>query len=323
MHRLGVASVVVLVALLGGVSAGVASSAAGAKTRITFVTPLVSPGGTLTIKAAAPPGARCVAVISLHAHSVAQLASHVPRGGRTSWTYRLAASAKLGTYRAAVSCTRGGGAFAAFKVGAPPIAPALISVVKSGFSVETFGSQTFLHCGIQLQNTSITDARSLVITVTFADTQGRSLATTEVDLTVIPAGQVFYASCLKLTNVTLAVSSVQVQVKVGKSTAHTGKLPLVTDLKLTPDQYGGTQTLSGSFTNPYSTPMSEDAAIYAVYYDSGGNIIGGDWTQAGASVQPGSTVGFSFPYLDARIASAQVSVDPCGSAALFNQCQVP
>jgi hypothetical protein len=322
MLRLAIASAVALVGLLVAVGAGAASPTSG-KTRITFVTPLVSPGGTLTIKAAAPAGGRCVAVIWLHARSVAQLASHALRAGRTSWTYRVAVTAKLGNYQAAVSCTKGGEAFAPFKVGAPPIAPAQISVVKSGFSVETFGSQSFLHCGIELQNTSATDARSLVVTVTFADTQGRSLATTEVDLTLIPAGQVFYASCLKLTSVTLAVSSVQVQVKVGKSTAHTGKLPPVTGLKLTPDQYGGTQTLSGSFTNPYAAPMSQEAAIYAVYFDGSGNIIGGDWTQAGASVQPGSTVGFSFPYLDGKIASAQVSVDPCGSAALFNQCQVP
>jgi len=51
--------------------------------------------------------------------------------------------------------------------------------------------------------------------------------------------------------------------------------------------------------------------------------IGGDTKRAGASVQPGATVGFSFDYLDANVASAQVSVDPCGSAALFGGCQVP
>jgi hypothetical protein len=69
--------------------------------------------------------------------------------------------------------------------------------------------------------------------------------------------------------------------------------------------------------------MPEDAEIYAVYYDASGNIVGGDSTPAGASVQAGATVGFSFSYLSASIASAQVSIDPCGLAAAFGDCQVP
>ena len=68
--------------------------------------------------------------------------------------------------------------------------------------------------------------------------------------------------------------------------------------------------------------MPQDAEIYAVYFDANGNIIGGDSESAGASVQPGATVGFTFPYLAGTVASAQVSIDPCGLAAILGGCAV-
>jgi hypothetical protein len=215
-------------------------------------------------------------------------------------------------------------ASAPFNVGAPPAAPAPISVVKSGFSTTPIGSQTFLYCGVELRNASqVSDARDLTVTVTFADTQGRSIVSDELHLSLIPAGQIFYASCLKTSSVTLSVASLQVGVKVGKSVSKSAELPSVSGLTLAPDQYGA-QTLSGNLTNSYTWAMSQDATIYAVYFDSNGNIVGGSSTQAGAAVQPGATVAFSFPYLNLGVASAQVSVDPCGAlAVVLGDCTVP
>jgi hypothetical protein len=319
---------VAVCALVLLMAAGATASPRGssAKTRISFVTPTVSPGGTVTIKAQT--GAHlqiCIALLYRPggtAKTSIRLTPHQSHGS-VSWTSQLPRGAPSGTWRAYVSCGLDGSASKTFKVGAPPIAPAQVSVVKSGFSTETFGADTFLYCGVQLQNTSTTDARNLVVTVVFADTQGRSLTSAEIDLTLIPAGQTFYASCLKLSHVTLAVSALQVSVKVGKTTAKGPVLPSVSGVKLTKDQYGSTQTLTGNLTSPYSKPMPESAEIYAVFFDASGNIVGGDSTRAGASVQPGATVGFSFSYIAANVASAQVSVDPCGYASTFNDCPVP
>jgi hypothetical protein len=223
-----------------------------------------------------------------------------------------------------VICTKGGSASDSFTVGAASISPAQVSVIKSGFSTEAFGSQTWLHCGIELHNSSlVSDARSVAVTVTFVDTLGRSLTTSEIELTVIPAGETFYASCLTIVNVTLSVAAAQAHVKIGKSVAKKAQLPSVSGLKLESDDFGDTQTLIGSLTNAYSQPMPQDAAIYAVYYDAAGDIIGGDWTPTGASVQPGATVGFSFPDLPMSVASAEVSIDPCGLASIVGACAVP
>jgi hypothetical protein len=313
----------VVLCVAGGVAG--AASAGNAKLRITYITPTVSPGGTLTIKAMAPVGVRCNAVLlPTKTDASVRLVSRTFTRGRGSWSYRLPLNAVTGTWQVLAWCSKGGTVTASFKVGAARVVPAQISVAKSGFSTQSFGSDNFLYCGVQLQNTStVSDARNLVVTVTFADTEGRSLTSSEIDLTVVPAGQTFYASCLTISNVTLSIGSVQVSVKVGKSVPKKAQLPVVSALTLTPDAFGGTQTLTGSITNPYAQAMPQDAAIYAVYYDANGNIVGGDWTPAGASIQPGATVGFSFPYLDPAIASAQVSVDPCGSAGLFGGCSVP
>jgi hypothetical protein len=322
-----VAALLAMVVLCAAGGLAGTASAGNAKLRITYLTPTVSPGGTLTIKVAGPVGARCGGQILPSPSPSARLitlASHALTSGRGAWSYRLPLDAALGKWTVILVCRAGGGiATGFFKVGAPPVAPAQISVLKSGFSTQTFGSATFLYCGVQLQNTSTaSDARNLVVTVTFADTQGRSLTSDEVDLTVIPAGQTFYASCLQISNVTLSVGSVQVSVKVGKSVPKKAQLPVVSALTLAPDSFG-TPTLTGSITNPYAQAMPPDAEIYAVYYNANGNIVGGDRKNAGASIQPGATVGFSFTDLDPSIASAQVSVDPCGVAAILGGCAVP
>ena len=317
-------AVLFLASLLAVALVSAAQAAPGV--RITYVTPSVSPGGTLTIKAVAPAHARCSAVLlPAGLGAPVRLSARVFAAGRGSWAFRVPSGARNGLWQVLVTCTKGGSASARFRVGAAPVAPAQIAVIKSGFSTETFGSSTFLHCGVQLHNTStVSDARKLTITVTFVDTQGRSLKSDEIDLSAIPAGQTFYASCLTIANVTLSVASVQVNVKVGSSVAaKKTQLPVVSGVQLTADAFGGTQTLTGSLTNSYSQAMPEDAEIYAVYFDSSGNIVGGDSKSAGASVQPGATVSFSFPFLAPVIASAQVSVDPCGFAAALDGCTLP
>jgi len=80
----------------------------------------------------------------------------------------------------------------------------------------------------------------------------------------------------------------------------------------------------GKITNRYKKPLSQAATIYSVYYDSSGHIIGGDYTGAGAAIQPKATVSFSFPFVDLNVASAKISVDPCGDlAVVFGQCKLP
>jgi len=320
-------TVVVGVALVIAVSAQPSPMKYSATSvRITYVTPTVSPGGVLAVRATTPQGAACGGLLSPPsgtARTSLVLPNHIALGGRTAWSRQIPTGAPAGRWRVFLRCSPGGSASRSFTVGTL-VTPAQIVVSKSGFSVDTFGGETFLNCGLALQNRSSgTDARNVTVTVQFADTLGRSLTSDQITVTVIPAGQTFYAGCLATSNVTLTVASLKVTVTVGKSVAKAAQLPPVSGLTLTSDPFFDTQTLTGNFTNPYSKAMPEDAEINAVYFDPSGNIIGGDSTRAGASVQPGATVGFEFPDLAANVASAKVSVDPCGEASIFGGCHVP
>jgi hypothetical protein len=282
----------------------------------------------LTVNANAPSGARCIARLNPPGPGGSiRLPAYYSFGPGLEpfWHHRLSRQTRLGSWEVTVACSKGGSASRGFKVGPRP-APASIRVVKSGFSASAdIGGGEAITCGVELRNVTRSDARNIVVTVTFTDTKGRSLASNQTYLALIPAHQTFFMSCAQQTSVTLTVASLRVKVKVGRSTAHTGKLPVVSSLTLTPNGDGLTQMLSGKLMNPYKTPLSQSAIIYSVYYDTGGHIIGGDQVYTGAAVQPKATVSFGFPYVDLNVASAKVSVDPCGYLFGFTPayCKLP
>lgn len=306
-----------------------ASSATGAtRAALTYVTPVVSPGGVVSVRASAAPGSTCSVSLVPPGFDVPILIGvRLLRAHQDLWHYRLSPKASDGEWHVRLACRPGGGATRAFRVGPPPVAPAQIEVGKTGFYDQTYSSSStsFLSCGVELTNVSTSDARDLTVTVSFDDTQGRSVATTQTTLALIPAGQTFWMSCLDAVAVTLSVASMNVQVQVGQSTAHTGRLPVVSSVTLATNTSGlfSTETLTGSLTNTYATPLSPDATIYAVYYDAAGNFVGSDSTSTGAAVEPGATVGFSFSYVPTTATSAEVSVDPCGFTAGLASCQLP
>lgn len=208
---------------------------------------------------------------------------------------------------------------------------AVIRVVKRGFSNEISQSEYFPNCGLELRNFSKSDARNVVVTVTWVDARGHGLGAVRSDLALIPARQIFYMSCGQTDGLTVRVASLRVNVKVGRSTSSSGNLPIVSRLRLgregcaehlTPSKCGS-GSLTGWITNRYTTRFSPDATIYAVFFDARGKIVGGesDDTTA-ASLKPGANVSFVFSGPGSPIASAKVSVDPCGVDAFIGQCRL-
>ena len=154
------------------------------------------------------------------------------------------------------------------------------------------------------------------MSVDYVDTLGRSLLHDDIDVALIPAGSTFYAACpLDISNVTLSVAALILKVTVSKSTPRGLELPSVTGVAINTDA-DGNRTLAGNITNRYKTPLASDATIHIVYFDASGNIVDGEQSSTGAAIEPGATVGFQFPILIESVASAQVSVDPCGFVPL-------
>jgi hypothetical protein len=166
----------------------------------------------------------------------------------------------------------------------------------------------------------------VTVTVAFVDTLGRSVTSDETTVTGIPAGSDFYLGGLASSNVSLTVASMSVTVSVASSQAHRLVLPPVSGMNLQIDSFGN-ESVSGTFTNPYQSPISSDANIYVVYFGSQGNVVGGESETAGAAVQPGESVAFGFDGFSSDIntsfvqpssvSTVQSSVDPCNG---FSSC---
>jgi hypothetical protein len=317
---------VVWVAVAGTLFAATVSGpghAAADRVRLAFVTPTVSPGGTVEVVAAVSRKAVCHALVTSPDGDPAVLPTRRRnRAGQLTWLYQLDPSAPEGRWGVLVTCGRVGSASSTFMVKVPVIAPPEIAVGRSGFSEETFvDGSTSVRYGVELVNRSPkVAALGVTVTASITDTAGRSVATDTTSLTVVPAASTFYASGLFFFRVSLTVGSLSFSVSVDKGLERGVKLPPATHFLLTRDPYGNTATLTGEITNPYATPLPDDATVYVVYYDSNNNVIGGDSVTTGAQVQPAATVGFTIPYAPANVAAIGASVDPCGFMSRDQGC---
>jgi hypothetical protein len=191
-----------------------------------------------------------------------------------------------------------------------------VIVEKAGFTADTTTfSGTYVSYGLILINSSTTtDALNVGVKVSLTDTLGRSVATDTQTITAIPAAQRFYFSGRIVSNVSLVVASMKVELSVGANRAKSLTLPTASNIAFSTDEFGFTR-LTGQLTNPYKFALPDVTKIYAVLFDNHGSVVGGGSEPTLAQIQPGATVSFDlsdhlFPFEGAG--SAQISVDPCG-----------
>lgn len=321
----------VLSVLTIGVTA--TATATQSRVRISLLTPRVSPGGVLTLRATnVPSQSSCLASLRGPSSSDFTLLIRRPTTGKIQWQYRIPDDAPIGNWSAHVQCGSSGSASKQFSV-VSPVPNAQVVVAANGFTQSSSSdSQTAISYGVVLHNQSVNvDAIGVTVTVAFVDTLGRSVTSDETTVTGIPAGSDFYLGGFASSNVSLTVASMNVTVSVASSQAHRLILPPVSGMSLQPDGYGD-EAVSGTFANPYQTPMPSYANIYVVYLGPQGTVVGGASETAGAAVEPGQSVAFGFSDFSSwispsfvqssTVSTVQSSVDPCVS---FSACpaQVP
>jgi hypothetical protein len=189
--------------------------------------------------------------------------------------------------------------------------PARVAIVSSGFSQRMIGSATDISFGVKLKNESLVmDAFGISVTAIFRDKYGRSVASESHSLTAIPAGKFFYYGGYVQSNVSLTVATMQLEAKTTTTRPKGLVLPPVSVVRVT--STGSEESMKGQLTNPYRMSLPSNAAIYAVFMNASGKIVGGAQDFAGAQVEPRTTVSFGFShYLPPEIVSAMASVDPC------------
>jgi hypothetical protein len=200
-----------------------------------------------------------------------------------------------------------------------------VVVSKSGLVRGAPGSD-YAEYGLVLTNRSRTrDALNVTVKVRALDSHGNSFTTDEATITVIPAATSFVVTGSLIWNVSLNLARIATVVHVGKSAPRGRRLPPVKHIAVT--NYG--RDITATLTNPYAKPLPDSATIYGIFLDSKGRIVavGSQMTQA--IVRPRATVafdlsaGFSTTAQMDAVASAKVSIDPCGYKALTRACPLP
>ena len=148
----------------------------------------------------------------------------------------------------------------------------------------------------------------MVVTVHALDAAGRSSLTDQTQVTAVPAGGKFVVAGEMLINVSLTVKNVTATVRVGRTTTQGLPVPTVGNVRLDTSQ--GYLAVDGWIHNPYPRQLAQDAAMYVVFVDGAGRIVGSSTDEPGASIRPGATVNFNiddnFANTPARPVAARV-----------------
>jgi hypothetical protein len=197
-----------------------------------------------------------------------------------------------------------------------------VVVTKSGLMLGGAGSD-YAEYGLVLRNRSrTTDALAVTVKVQGLDGRGRAFTSGDVTITVIPAGTSFVLGGSLVWNVSIDLKRIAAVVRVGKTVPKGRKLPPVKRIGL-----ASNGDVTGLLTNPYRKPLPSSATIYGVFLDSAGRIVASAGETTDATIAPGQTVPFDlFGNLSATarmaVASALVTVDPCGYQAFTRACPI-
>jgi hypothetical protein len=199
------------------------------------------------------------------------------------------------------------------------LAPATVAVTKSGLTQvpDQFDTGTTISYGLVLVNRSHDqDARDVEIDVNLLDSKGNAVAADkDFLLGGIPAGATYYYGNQIGTNSPTTVTRVAAVVKVGHSAPRSLVAPVVTNLRLSADQFDGSVVVDGDVTNEGTKDLSEFAEIDAVFFNSAGDVVGGDAVGPPFSLPPGAQTAFEIDTgpggpQASGVSQVKVSMDP-------------
>ena len=192
-------------------------------------------------------------------------------------------------------------------------ASALVTVPKHGFSEALSSSTRELDYGVVLRNVSPDrDVKGVHVTVSAIDAQNVVIRSESTRLEAIAADSTYYYGGWLFHSASQTTTALEVFVQADGSAAKAVVQPVPANVRVQPVPGGGVQVI-GDVTNAASAPLSSLAAITAVVFDAGGNVIGGGLAFPVSDVPPGARAGFTayaFSVPAGQAASAQVSVEP-------------
>jgi hypothetical protein len=198
---------------------------------------------------------------------------------------------------------------AAARTNAKPI----VAVLHTGASGHISGTSQYFSYGVVLRNRSTRDAFAVKVRVFVLGDAGL-VGVYLTTIPFIPAGTTFYLGNEPASMSTVQrATSVRAVISVGSTGKASGSLPTAS---ASPPRAG---RVHGRVRNGYKRGIvTRGTKLYAVYYDSGGKVIGGDRLKSVVfgtrTIAPKKSAAFTArlgpAVLPSRIARVAVSVSP-------------
>jgi hypothetical protein len=293
------------------------SAGAGSGVRFSRLPARVVAGSTATVVVSAPGTGRCLLSVR-YADGTGQggIATAPLIGGRATWRWKVDDTTAAG--RAVVTATCGKARIRGrMLIVGSLIAPKIV-VVKDGFSTRSRFNGTVLSYGLVLRNTSPNaDALNIYALVNFVLADNRALGTVTQNVGAIGAGSTFYLGGSMTFPGLAPVARLEVVLRVRGHQRKRLFTPSVANsvVEGSPSDPGWVGDVAGELVNDDPPWIMQRAQMWAVVFDSAGNVIGGGQGFASAELPPGTrevfklTQGFNAIPLD-KAASAGVSSVP-------------
>lgn len=271
-------------------------------------------GADVSFRATVRSGARCT--LNVRYRSGTQRATAVSRGGRATFSFKVAQRAATGAARVAVSCGRAGSASLNVVV-IGGVLPPKINVVKHGFSIRPRSSGSIATWGVILSNESaVSDATDVVVLANFVLPDNTLIGSATKRVGRVRAGQQHaLGGDLGFPGLP-PVARLEIVAQVREFEPALKVLPEIANAHAVParfePQYVG--SIEGEVVNGQLNRKLTRTELSTVVLDGAGNVLGGGVGNASASLPPGSRQFFKINGLlgvtYANVASVMVSVSP-------------
>ncbi len=266
-----------------------------------------------------PVGARCTLSVRYQGGALqGGIAAATAVGGRASWTWHVPIDVQAGSALATVRCAHAGSASRSLVIVGRLVEPKIV-VMKQGFSIRpnSFGTGSRLSYGLILHNGSpARDAQKVTIQVNFVMADDHLLGTDTQHVDDIGAGSDWALGNSVSFPGAAPITRLEVVIQVASFAPQSIHVPTLANIHVVPETFDPkwVGTIEGELQNTDPLLTLQNAQLYAVIFDSAGNIVGGGTGFAFQPLPPGARLFLQMTGFDVipieNAASAMISITP-------------
>jgi hypothetical protein len=266
-----------------------------------------------------PAGVRCTLSVRYHSGALqGGIGAATAIGGHASWMWHVPTDVQAGSALATVRCARAGSVSRSLVIVGRLVEPKIV-VMKQGFSIRpnSFGTGSRLSYGLILHNGSpARDALKVAIQVNFVMADDHLLGTDTQHVEDIAAGSDWALGNSVSFQGAAPIVRLEVVIQVGSFAPQSIHVPTLANIHVVPETFDPkwVGTIEGELQNTDPLLTLQNAQLYAVVFDSAGNVVGGGTGFAFQPLPPGARLFLQMTGFDVipieNAASAMISITP-------------